>query len=326
MTETWSPEHDSVLLLLGTKKGAFILESDRSRKDWRVHGPYLEGWGVMHILLDPRDQQSLYAATDTVVWGGSMFRSEDFGASWAYETPGPRFPEGAGQTIIKPWQVQPGPSDDPGVLYAGVEPAALFRSPDGGKTWNRLDGLENHHSRKDWQPGNGGLCLHSIVLDPQNNQRLYVAISAAGVFRSDDGGATWAAKNVGIRDDFLPVQYPEWGQCIHKIAMHPEKPQTLYQQSHCGVYRSDDHGDSWTDIGAGRLPTDFGFPMVVHPHEPDTIYVVPEESPEKHWVPGGSMKVYRSRNRGEDWTPLSTGLPQENAYVGVLRDAMATDT
>ncbi len=340
-----SRDRTRVLVLVGTGKGGFTFTSDRKRKDWRIGGPHFKGWSAMHMILDPRDQR-LHAAVKHMAYGPATHFSDDYGRHWAQAPTAAAFlqPSRSGRPIgtveefrdpeaarSKPekiaavWNITPGRADEPGVLYAGAQPAALFKSADRGNTWTINEGLYHHPQRAQWNPGAGGLCLHTILLDPADPRRLYIAVSAAGCYRTDDGGVTWEPRNQNVRADFMPNKFPEFGQCVHKMAMHPARPGVLYQQNHCGVYRSDSAGDDWTDIGEGRLPSRFGFPIAVHPHDLKTIYVVPEESDESRLSVGGRFAVWRSRNGGETWARLSKGLP-DRAYLVVLREAMAVDT
>jgi len=315
-----------VQVLIGTRKGAFIMESDASRKSWSFRGPYLEGRVVMHMAFDTRSD-ILYAATGDPWFGTRIYRSRDHGHTWDEPVGGPAFPEESGKKLEKVWHVEPGRPDEPGVVYAGMEPASLFKSTDDGETWNWIESLNQHSTAAEWMPGAGGLCLHSIVLPPDNLQEVVIGISAAGVFRTEDGGTSWSTSNTGTRANFtpdMPVTYPEWGQCVHHVVQHPSTPDRMYQQNHCGVYRSDDRGRDWTEITEG-LPSDWGFPMAVHPHDPDTIYVCPGTSGYVHWAPNASLAVYRSKDRGAHWTRLDKGLPQKDAYVISLREGMAMD-
>jgi photosystem II stability/assembly factor-like uncharacterized protein len=266
------------------------------------------------------------AATRSFHWGGVIRSSDDFGRTWtAPERQNVRFPADSGLSLTQIWQIRPGRTTEPDVLYCGVEPAALFESRDSGETWKLVEGLHAHEHRPKWQPGGGGLCLHTIILDPNNPRRMLIAISAAGVYRTDDGGQSWNARNVGIRAQFLPDKYPEFGQCVHKVVHHPSRPDRLFLQNHWGLYRSDDWGDSWQDIANG-VPSDFGFAMQMHPHDPDTVYIVPLESDEFRCTPEAKLRVYRTRNAGASWEPLAEGLPQTGAYETVLRDALSADS
>lgn len=313
-----------VHLLLGSKKGVFFLDGDEGRRTWKVRGPY-QGGGVYHVNYDPRSGMC-FASLNDYWFGSAIGRSPDFGETWLEEkVAGLRYPEGSGLTLERVWQISPGPESRPGLVYAGVEPAGLFASEDWGATWHEVTGLTQHPTRARWEPGNGGLCLHSILVDPEHSQQIWVGISAAGVFRSEDAGQTWHHANRGLRVELPESSTPEWGQCIHKLAMHPSRPQVIFGQNHWGTYRSDDGGGSWTEVTEG-LPSDFGFPIAVHPREPDTIWVVPEVSGFKHFVPDGAMAAWRSRDGGAHWQRLDDGLPREHAYLGILRDALAVDT
>jgi hypothetical protein len=324
-----------VRVLVGTRKGAFILTSDGARREWAIDGPRFEGWEIMHVQGSPADPNRLYASQWTDWFGQVVQRSEDGGATWT--AVGNEFPyDGVPGThqwydgtphpweFKRVWHLAPSPAD-PDLLYAGVEDAALFRSEDGGGSWRELSGLRTHSTGSTWAPGAGGLCLHTILMDPRNPQRLVVAISAAGAFRSDDGGRSWEVATGGLRSDFLPDPAAPIGHCVHKVAMHPSRPDTLFMQKHWHVCRSDDAGANWTKV-SGNLPSDFGFPIVVHPHEPETIYVVPILSDSVHFPPEGKLRVYRSRTGGNEWEPLTRGLPQSDCYVNILRDAMAVDS
>lgn len=317
----------AVLLLVGTLKGAFVLQARPARTRWEVRGPLFPGRAVYAMAYDDRARRRrLWAGTQSEHWGAVLRWSDDLGASWTEpESPSLRFPEGAGRSLKQIWQIRPGRPDEPETLYCGVEPAALFESHDGGETWSLVRGLDEHPHRPRWQPGGGGLCLHTILPDPVDARRLLVAISTGGVYRSDDAGESWRPMNRGIRTPFLPEKFPEFGQCVHKMVQHPKRPERLFLQHHFGVYRSDDGGESWRDIGRG-LPSDFGFPMVVHPHDPDTAYVLPLQSDEFRCPPEGRLRVYRTRNAGRSWEALTRGLPQKGAYETVLRDAMAADS
>jgi hypothetical protein len=334
-----------VLVFVGTHKGGFILSSDRKRKEWKVTGPHFKGWNVMHLTRDPRDGR-LHAAVIHDVYGPTTHYSDDGGKSWtqAREVPAFARPSQSGrppgtvpeamdpesvkdkpEKVVKVWHVEPGRADEPGVLYAGIQPAALFKSTDRGETWMINEGLFDHPHRGTWFPGAGGLCVHTIVLDPNDRQRMYLGISTGGCYRSDDGGASWTPRNKNVLADFAPEKFPEYGQCLHKMVIHPARPNVLYQQNHCGVYRSDNAGDDWIDIGEGRLPSRFGFPIAVHPHDPKTVYVALEESDQFRTSVDGKFAVWRSKNGGDSWKRLSNGLP-ERAHLVALREAMATDT
>jgi photosystem II stability/assembly factor-like uncharacterized protein len=323
-----------VRVAVGTRKGAFILTSDGRRKDWDVSGPHFGGWEMYHVKGSAADPDRLYASQSTGWFGQLIQRSDDGGKTWnpvgndfryATATHTHQWYDGTPHPweFARVWHLEPSPTD-PDVVYAGVEDAALFRSDDGGLTWAELSGLRDHSTGSTWQPGAGGLCLHTIILDRDRSDRIVTAISAAGAFRSDDGGTSWKPINKGLRSEGIPDPDAEVGHCVHHIAAHPSRPDTLFMQKHWDVMRSDDAGDSWREV-SGNLPTDFGFVIDVHAHEPETIYVVPIHSDSQHYPPEGKLRVYRSRTGGDEWEPLSNGLPQENCYVDVLRDAMAVD-
>lgn len=316
-----------VLVLVGTQKGAFIVSSDSARKRWRIDGPHFPGEAVYSIALDDRaGRHRIFAGTRSFHWGSVLRASDDFGATWTSpERQNVRFPAESGLSLVQIWQITPGRATEPGRLFAGVEPAALFESDDEGETWTPVEGLLKHEHRPQWMPGGGGLCLHTIVLDPVNRDRMLVAISTAGVYRTDDGGRTWMPRNTGVRAEFLPNKHPEFGQCVHKVVHHPSRPGRLFLQNHWGLYRSDDWGDSWQDIANG-VPSDFGFAMQVHPHEPETVYIIPLESDGFRCVPEAKLRVYRTRDGGRAWEPLARGLPQKDAYETVLRDALTADS
>ena len=314
------------VLLVGTTKGAFILRSNAQRSRWEVGGPYFHGHNVYAMAYDCRaGRRRIWASTQNY-WGTLLRFSDDFGKSWTNPQESPiRFPSDAGVSLKNIWQITVGRPEEPNVLYCGVEPAALFESHDAGETWSLVRGLFDHPHRPRWMPGNGGLALHTIILDPSDNQRMYVAISSGGVYRTNDGGQTWAAQNRGIRAMFLPNKNPEFGQCIHKIAMHPSHPERLFLQNHWGLYRSDDYGENWKDIANG-VPSDFGFAIVVHPRNPECVYIIPVESDEFRCSCDGRLRVYRTRNGGASWEPLARGLPQKLAYETVLRDGLTMDS
>ena len=324
-----------VRVLAGTRKGAFVLTSDAKRERWDVSGPHFAGWEMYHVTGSPADPSRLYASQSTGWFGQLIQRSDDGGATW--QPMGNQFEyDGVPGThqwydgtphpweFARVWHLEPSLTD-PDTVYAGVEDAALFRSIDGGGTWQELPGLRTHDTAPSWQPGAGGMCLHTIILDPRDPARIFVAISAAGVFRTDDAGKTWRPVNRGLLTDGIPDQDAEVGHCVHNLAMHPARPDVLFMQKHWDVMRSDDAGESWQEI-SGNLPTDFGFPIDVHAHEPDTLYVVPIKSDSEHFPLDGQLRVYRSRSGGNEWEPLTNGLPQRDCYVNVLRDAMAVDS
>ena len=346
-----------IRILVGTRKGAFILTADSGRKKWSVSGPHFAGWEVFHVKGSPADPNRIYASQTSSWFGQIIQRSDDGGQTWHQPgTPeGPQtnefgMPMGESNKFVydtsaetgrpltthqfydgtqhpwefkRVWHLEPS-LDDPDTVYAGVEDAALFRSSDGGASWQELAALRGHETGPDWAPGAGGMCLHTIVLDPTNPDRMFVAISAAGTFRSDDGGRSWRPINQGLHSEYIPDPTAPVGHCVHRIAIHPQRPNVLFMQKHWDVMRSDDGGDSWYEV-SGNLPSDFGFPIAVHAHEPETIYVVPIHSDALHYPPEGKLRVYRSRTGGNDWEALTRGLPQENCYVNVLRDAMAVD-
>ena len=342
----------SVRVLVGTKKGAFILTADGARKNWQVTGPHFGGWEIYHVKGSPAHPDRLYASQTSGWFGQIIQRSDDGGKTW--NPPGSRpedlvaeggFPKGESNKFVyegevgshkwydgsqhpwefkRVWHIEPSPTD-PDTAYAGVEDAALSKTTDGGKTWQELPGLRRTKGHL-WQPGAGGMGLHTILLDPKNDQRIYVAISAGGCFRTDDGGQTWKPITRGLKSPFeLPDPDAEVGHCVHRIALHPSRPDVLFMQKHWDVMRTDDAGEQWHEV-SGNLPTDFGFPIDVHAHEPETIYVVPITSDSLHYPPEGKLRVYRSKSGGNEWEPLTKGLPQKDCYVNVLRDAMAVDT
>ena len=323
-----------VRVLVGTAKGAFILTSDEKRQEWQVDGPHFGGLEIFHMKGSPVDPNRIYASQASDWFGQVMHRSDDGGKSWETvsnefvydgETGTHQWYDGTPHPweFRRVWHLEPS-LHDADTIYAGVEDAAIFRSTDGGASWQELPGLRMHGTGPNWQPGAGGLCLHTIILDPEDPQRIFIAISAAGAFRSDDGGNSWKPINQGLRSDYIPDPEAEIGHCVHRIAMHPSRPNVLFMQKHWDVMRSDDAGDNWYEI-SGNLPTDFGFVVDVHAHEPETLYVLPIKSDSEHYPPEGKLRVYRSRTGGNEWEALSNGLPQEDCYVNVLRDAMAVD-
>ncbi|HSR48614.1 MAG TPA: hypothetical protein VLL77_11595 [Anaerolineales bacterium] len=323
-----------VRVLVGTHKGAFVLTADGKRKDWRVDGPHFGGLDIYHVKGSPVDPNRIYASQVGDWFGQVVHRSDDGGKTWqavgnAFNYDGPpgqhQWYDGTPHPweFKRVWHFEPSPTD-PDSVFAGVEDAALFRSTDGGTSWHELPGMRGQPSGRQWMPGAGGLCLHTIVLDRGNPNRMYVAISAAGVFRTDDGGETWAPKTRGLTSDFMPDPTAEIGHCVHRIAMHPDRPKTLFMQKHWDVMRSDDEGESWYEV-SGNLPSDFGFVIDVHAHEPETVFVVPIKSDSEHYPPDGKLRVYRSRTGGYEWEALAKGLPQKDCYVNILRDAMAVD-
>jgi photosystem II stability/assembly factor-like uncharacterized protein len=324
----------SVRVLVGTRKGAFVLESDANRREWKVNGPFFGGWEIYHVKGSPADPNRIYASQSSSWFGQVVQRSDDGGTTWdtvdnrfVYDgVPGThRWYDGTPHPweFARVWHFEPS-LIDPDIVYAGVEDAALFRSSDGGRSWEELSGLRRHPSAGGWQPGAGGMCLHTIIVDPTDSNRVFTAISAAGAFRSDDAGATWRPINRGLRSEVIPEPEAEVGHCVHRLAMHPLRPNVLFMQKHWDVMRTDDGGDSWREV-SGNLPTDFGFAIDVHAHEPETIYVVPIKSDSEHYPLDGKLRVYRSRTGGDEWEPLTKGLPQRDCYVNVLRDAMAVD-
>ncbi|MGD0799417.1 MAG: sialidase family protein [Acidobacteriaceae bacterium] len=324
-----------VRLLVGTRKGAFILTSDEARKDWQIAGPHFAGWEIYHLKGSPANPERLYASQSSGWFGQLIQRSDDGGLTWtpvgnkfAYDgVPGThQWYDGTPHPweFKRVWHIEPSLAN-PDEVYAGVEDAALFHSTDAGSTWTELSGLRTHTTGSAWAPGAGGMCLHTILLDRGNPQRMVIAISAAGAFRTDDGGATWKPINRGLHSLYIPDPTAEVGHCVHHIAAHPARPATLFMQKHWDVMRSDDAGENWHEV-SGNLPTDFGFVIDVHAHEPETLYVVPIKSDSEHFVPDGQLRVFRSRTGGNDWEPLSKGLPDRDCYVNVLRDAMAVDT
>jgi photosystem II stability/assembly factor-like uncharacterized protein len=324
----------TVRVLVGTRKGAFILTSDGKRQNWHIDGPHFSGFELYHVKGSPLDPNRIYASQSTGWHGQIVQRSDDGGKTWA--TVGNKFLyEGVPGThqwydgtahpweFKRVWHFEPSLTD-PDTVYAGVEDAALFKSTDAGQNWTELAGLRGHGTGPQWQPGAGGLCLHTILQDPNDARRIFIAISAAGAFRTDDAGASWKPINKGLHSEYIPDPSAEVGHCVHRIAMHPSNPKRLFMQKHWDVMRSEDAGDNWTEV-SGNLPTDFGFVIDVHAHEPETIYVVPIKSDQHHYPPDGALRVYRSRTGGNEWEALTKGLPQKDCYVNVLRNAMAVD-
>jgi photosystem II stability/assembly factor-like uncharacterized protein len=310
-----------VLVLVGTKKGVFIAESADDRRSWQLRGPFCETWPMNHVVADPATG-TIYGAGGNEWFGAAIWKSTDFGESWTHSSAGLAYPEGQ-EPVKSAWSL----AVRNGRLYAGVQPAGIFQSDDGGVTWDHLDGLQKHPTREHWMPGGAGLILHSLVVDPEDGDRIWVGISSAGVFHSADGGKTWEPRNRGTRADFMPEgqNYPEFGQCVHCLVMAPGVSDRLYQQNHCGMYRSEDGGVTWQSIENG-LPSSFGFPAATHPRDPDTLFLLPLNGDvHGRFVPDAKAAVWRTRDRGETWEDLREGLPQENAYFGVLRQAMATD-
>ena len=323
-----------VRVLVGTRKGAFILTADGARKSWDVSGPHFAGWEVYHVKGSPADPNRLYASQSSGWFGQIIQRSDDGGQTWTamdnkfvYDgVPGThQWYDGTPHPweFKRVWHLEPSLTD-PDHVFAGVEDAAMFVTKDGGGSWQELSGLRGHGSGAHWAPGAGGMCLHTILIDPTDAQRMYIAISAAGAFRTDDGGGTWTPINKGLRSQHLPDQDSEVGHCVHRLAMHRSRPRTLFMQKHWDVMRTDDAGGQWREV-SGNLPTDFGFVIDVHAHEPETIYVVPIKSDSEHFPMDGKLQVFRSRTGGDTWEPLTAGLPQRDCYVNVLRDAMAVD-
>jgi hypothetical protein len=348
-----------VRVLVGTRKGAFVLTSDGKRQNWDVSGPHFAGWEIYHMKGSPADPNRIFASQSSGWFGQIIQRSDDGGKSWhqpgtppgdSNKTP-EGFPKGESNKFVydtspdtgKPltthqwydgtphpwefkrvWHLEPSLAD-PDAVYAGVEDAALFKSTDGGKNWRELSGLRGHGTGPAWQPGAGGMCLHTIIIDPSDPKRIVIAISAAGAFRTDDGGKTWKPINRGLHSLYIPNAMAEVGHCVHHVAMHPSRPNVLFMQKHWDVMRSDDAGENWREV-SGNLPTDFGFVIDVHAHEPDTIFVVPIKSDSEHFPMGGQLRVFRSKSGGNEWEPMTKGLPQRDCYVNVLRDAMSVDT
>ncbi len=312
-----------VHLYVGTRKGGFLLRSDLRRKNWRVDGPLFPGWEVNHLVRDPRTGR-LWAALNVSWWGSDLQVSDDHGKKWQKASAGLEFAAERNLKLNRIWHVAPDRDSRPETLWCGVDPGALFRSDDAGKNWYEIRSLTEHPTRSKWQPGAGGMMVHTILPDPRKTERLYVGISAAGCFRSEDDGRSWQPLNNGVRADFLPDKFPEVGQCVHRMALDSRHPEVLYQQNHCGTYRSDDAAATWQDISEG-LPSRFGFAVVAHPHQPGTLYVAPAQADEVRIAPEGRFRVFRSKNGGRKWQPLTRGLPQQNAWLLVLRHAGTAD-
>ena len=319
------PKKGDVLLLVGTMKGAFVLRANKRRSTWEMGGPYFPGSAVYSLAYDDRSgRHRIWAGPQSMHFGALLRSSDDFGKTWTNpDEANVKFPEGTGAALKNIWQIQV--AGDAKTMYCGVEPAALFISRDAGKTWSLCDGLWNHPQRPKWQPGGGGLCLHTILLDPQDSKRIRIAVSTAGMYVTSDGGKTWRPSNRGVRAEFLPDKYPEFGQCVHKVVQSKQQPERMFLQNHWGLYRSDDRGDNWTDVANG-VPSDFGFAMAIHPEDPDCAWIVPLEADMFRCTPEGKLRVYRTRNAGKKWDPLTKGLPQKDAYETVIRDAMAVDS
>lgn len=311
-----------MLALVGTRKGLFLLGGDGDRRRWTVEGPLLDGWGVYHATYDARDD-TIYAAANHVVYGPTVQRSTDGGRRWR-RSEKIRLPEDSGLTLNATWHIEPGRPEEPETVYLGADPGVLFRSDDRGQTWHANRSILEHPTRARWFPGAGGMSCHSVQLDPRDRRRMYLGITAAGVFRSDDEGETWTPINENVAADFLGDPHSPVGQCPHKLLLHPARPDRLWQQNHFGVYRSDDRGDSWVRLDENGLPSGFGFPLMLDPNDADRAYVIPETSPEYHYSVGGRLAVWGTRDGGETWEPMADGLP-EQAWAAVLREGAASD-
>lgn len=315
----------AVVLLVGTQKGLFLFHAGLGRQQWTIDGPHIAGYAIAHAWLDPRDLSRGYAAANHPIWGAHVYHTKDGGRSWSSLPKTPCHAAGEYESSLEAiWFLAPGPVAQPETLYAGIDPPGIFVSRDAGNQWAPVAGLNRHPTRLSWEPARGGFAVHSIYVDPNQTQRIYAAVSAGGAFRSEDGGRSWQPINRGVRAENLPQRYPEAGHNIHRLLMHPAKPLRLYRQCYNGTYRSDDRGDSWIEITAG-LPSDFGYALAADPRDPDTVFVIPEESQHMRTSVEGRLRVYRSRNGGADWEPLSRGLPQAHVYVTVLREAMTAD-
>ena len=319
------PRKGDVIVLVGTMKGAFIFRSKSSRKSWEMGGPYFPGSAVYALAYDDRNgRHRIWAGPQSMHWGALLRSSDDFGKTWTNpEEANIKFPARTETALKNVWQITPSRHDSD-TMYCGVEPAALFKSQDAGETWDLVDALWDHPQRPKWQPGGGGLCLHTILLDPADINRIRIAVSTAGMYVTEDGGATWRPSNKGVRAEFLPDKHPEFGQCVHKVVQSKQKPERMYLQNHWGLYRSDDRGESWKDVANG-VPSDFGFALAIHPDDPDRAWIVPLESDGFRCTPGGKLRVYQTTNAGKKWKPMTKGLPQEDAFETVLRDAMTAD-
>jgi hypothetical protein len=317
-----SRKKNSDLLMVGTAKGAFVFVSNDGRRNWSVSGPHFKGTPVFHLAYDPRTA-TMFAGVNSYQWGPVIVRSKDLGKEWTRSKNQPKFPKKSGLSVKNIWHVEPGPESEPGAVYVGVDPACLFKSTNNGESWEVNDSMLNQETRPKWQPGFGGLCLHTIIIDEKNPKRQHIAISAVGTMFSSDGGQSWKFQNKHVRADFLPNKYPEYGQCVHKVVRSPTRPEVLYQQNHCGQYRSDNGGEDWVDI-QGNLPSDFGFPIAADANDSKRVYVTPLESGEWRVSPNAHFSVWSSDNSGKEWVEHRTGLPS-HAYFCVLREGMTSD-
>jgi hypothetical protein len=326
MSERLAAGSGDIVVLVGTTKGAFLLRTDPGHKRTEVSGPHFPGEAIYALAYDGRvGRRRILAGTESSHWGSVVRHSDDFGGTWTDPAEANlRFPTEAGAALVRVWQLKPAGDDQPDVLYAGVEPAALFRSGDGGESFELIDGLWNHPHRPRWQPGGGGLCLHTVVLDPDDADRIWVAISSGGVYHTEDGGKSWATRHQGVRAQFLPDPYPEFGQCVHKISPAAGRPGRMYLQNHWGLYRTDDAGGQWVDVANG-VPSDFGFPIVAHPSDPDTAWIIPLTSDGFRCTAENKARVFRTRDAGQSWEPFGDGLPEDPAFLTVLRDGFSSD-